>query len=178
MQELQAGRLPKITFKLLQIYCFLLFILDSLSLLFSELLPFFPAAEPLASEETHFPWLQTAPQKQWLSPSSALFYFFSPQGDLHHVMKSDLFQGSLAWFHLEVLTAFWQLHFYFSSSFFQAEDFLHYYRDKAIEAGRTELRWDTEISGSVLVSCFMYFFRTNAWTQNPLFLKSLKQFSY
>lgn len=64
MQELQAGRLPKITFKLLQIYCFLLFILDSLSLLFSELLPFFPAAEPLASEETHFPWLQTAPQKQ------------------------------------------------------------------------------------------------------------------
>ena len=52
-------------------------------------------------------------------------------------------------------------------------NFLHYYRGKAVEAGRTELRWDTEISGSVLVSCFMYFFRTNAWTQNPFFLKSL-----
>ena len=175
MQELQTGRLPKITFKLLQIFCFLLFILDSLSLLFSELLPFFPATEPLASEETHFPWLQTASQKQWLSPS-AFFYFFSPQGDLHHVMKSDLSRGSSAWFHLKVLTALWQLHavhFWFSSSFFQAEDCLHYYRDKAVEAGRTELGWDTEISGSALVFCFMNFFRTNAWTQNPFFLKSL-----
>lgn len=96
MQELQAGRLLKITFKLLQIWCFLLFVLDSLSLLFSELLPFFSAAEPLASEEAHFPWLPTASQKQWLSPSSAFFYFFSPQGETAPCQEKWPFPGELS----------------------------------------------------------------------------------
>lgn len=136
------------------------FVLDSLSLLFQSCCLSFLLQNPLLQRRLTSHGYQQL-QKQWLSPSSAFFYFFSQQGETAPCQEKWPFPGELSPdFILKSNFAFWPLHavhFWFSSSLLSSWRFLHYYRDKAVEAGRTELRWELTLRSLVqfwfLVSC-------------------------